>query len=56
MQRVEIFSDENLNDLQTVINAYCESLCLEPLAVSISTYDKNGEYIAAVVVKELNYE
>ena len=56
MQRVEIFSDENLNDLQTVINAYCESLCLEPLAVSISTDDKNGEYIAAVVVKELNYE
>ena len=51
MQRVEIFSDENLNDLQTVINAYCESLCLEPLAASIST-DKDGEYIAAVVVRE----
>lgn len=49
MQKVEIFSDENLNDLQTVINAYCERLCYEIKSVSISY--ANGEYIAAVVVK-----
>lgn len=56
MQRVELFSSETITDLQTVINAYCESLHLKPLSASISTDDKNGEYIAAVVVKELAYE
>ena len=56
MQRIEIFSDEDLNELQTEINTYCSGLHLKPLSVSISTDSKSGEYIAAVVVKELNYE
>lgn len=50
LNKVEIFRGSCPAELEKVISAYCLNYRLEPLSASISYC--NGEYIAAVVVRE----
>lgn len=50
MNRTEIFTADNLEELQEFINAWCGKYNLDPLSVSIAMHELT--YIAAVVVKE----
>lgn len=50
LNKVEIFKAENLRELESNIDAWCLHNRLEPLSASISFC--NGEYVAAVVVRE----
>lgn len=57
MNRVEIFREDDLSDLQDNINRWCEQHNIEPLSVSITetigVFPKRNDFVAAVVVKEL---
>lgn len=50
LNKVEIFNAENIKELERLIDAWCLNKRLEPLSASISFC--NGEYVAAVVVRE----
>lgn len=54
MQRVEMFSGYDFYEIQDAINAYCSKYLLEPVTASMCF--ANGEYIAAVVVREVSNE
>ena len=55
MNRVEIFREDDLSELQDNINRWCKAHDIEPISVSIT--EINGlltkDFVAAVVVKEL---
>lgn len=50
LNKVEIFKGACPAELEGAINAYCLQYRLEPLSISMTF--GNGEYIAAVVVRE----